>query len=73
MRSILYSENKKFLYLNIFKPVDFIVINQLMHLLSFSIMVDDKSTDEDVQRPEGVVNRTPREEESGFAATSVSD
>ncbi len=36
-------------------------------------MVDDKSTDEDVQRPEGVVNRTPREEESGVAATSVSD
>ncbi len=37
-------------------------------------MVDDKSTDRDVQRPEGVVNRTPQEEEeSGVAATLVSD
>ncbi len=53
--------------------MDYIVINQLMHIFFFSIMVDDKSTDEDVQRPEGVVNRTPREEESGVAATSVSD
>ncbi len=73
MRSILYSENKKFLYLNIFKLVDYVVINQLMHIFFFSIMVDDKSTDEDVQRPEGVASRTPREEESGVAATSVSD
>ncbi len=60
----MYSENKKFLYLKIWEPVDYIVINQLMHIFFFSIMVDDKSTDEDMQRPEGVVNRTPREEES---------
>ncbi len=36
-------------------------------------MVDDKSADGDVQRPEGSVNRTLREEENGVAATSVSD
>ncbi len=53
--------------------MDYIVINPLMHIFFFSIMVDDKSTDEEMQRPEGVVNRTPREEESGVAATSVSD
>ncbi len=44
-----------------------------MHIFFFSIMVDDKSTDEDVQRPEGVVNGTPQEEENGVTATSVSD
>ncbi len=36
-------------------------------------MVDDKSTDGDVPRLEGVVNRTPQEEENEVAATSVSD
>ncbi len=36
-------------------------------------MIDDKSIGGDVQRPEGVVNRTPQEEENGVAATSVSD